>query len=385
MKILIVGAGIGGLTLSAYLQKYGIKPTIIEKAKKWKTIGYILALYPNGMKILKEIGADELVKKKGFVISKQLTLNKDGKKLCEMDFVGQENKHGPMYEIERDLVHKSLRNVNRNIDVRMGTTIKSIRQNKNHVEIIFNNGKRENYDVVVGADGINSQIRKLIDPREDKINYSGVTFWMFWLPRKKDFPKTVTYQFGNGKLFTMFPCKSKKKVEAFFTIPAKEHSFGNSSESVEDIKDLFKDMSGLTKVVIKNLKSQKPQIYHHDDDEVHAKNWYAGRVVMIGDSVHALSPVLGIGASMAMEDASVLADEISKFQLGKLSDENVRNIFERYYMRRFKRIDFLATKSKQMHLLIKYDGPLIFLRDILLKYMCRKFLRDIDNFLSEKI
>ena len=105
---------------------------------------------------------------------------------------------------------------------------------------------------------------------------------------------------------------------------------------------------------------------------------------MLGDSVHALSPLLGMGASMAMEDAFVLAEELSKLKSIKLTNQNLENTFKDYFRRRYKRTHFLAKRSRQAHLLIK-SKMFTPLRNLGVKLFYKIYLKEVDRFLSEKI
>lgn len=375
MKVLIVGAGIGGLTLAAYLQKYGIKPIVIEKAAQWKTIGYIIGLFPNGVRILDGINAAGQLKRKGAVIPEYCVKDGSGNTILEISFREWQQKYGPFIEVERDTLHRILRNLNKKTKIRMNTTIKSLQQTNAGVEVIFSNNKKEFFDVVVGADGINSQIRSFVQP-EAKKDYSGFTFWALWAPKGLGFPTSINYYFGNGKLFAVFPTKNSKYVCALFALPAKHHKFDDSTKSAEFLRKRFCDMGGIVPEILNNLPENPSEIYHNDDNEVHLSNWYQGRVVLLGDSIHALSPILGMGASMAMEDAYVLAEELSNNDI----DTALRN----YESRRKPRVKFLQRKSRESHLILSIRSPLYFLRNIILKWGYGKHYYNIlDKFISE--
>jgi len=378
MKILIVGAGIAGLSLAAFLREKGFDPAVVEQTKKWQTIGYVLGIWPNGLKMLEELNISEKIKKNAAILTGHTVTNNEGKLLRRTNFKGLEKKHGPIIEIDRDKLQKALLSINKKTNIRMNTKYVSLQQKNNKVEVKFSNGKKEIFDLVIGADGINSLVRKSIEPKV-KPDYSGFTFWFFWCKNVFNFPKGVIFQCGNGKLFAVFPSNSKSRITVLFGMPAKEHSFNISTKNKDYLLKNFSDMKGDVPKVLKHLPMNPTSIFHHDDDEVHLNLWYKGRVVLMGDSAHALSPLIGMGASMAMEDAFVLHEEISQYG-------QIENALALYEKRRQKRVSFFQKQSKQIHWLLSLKSPFDKPRNLLIKYIFGPILyKSMDKVLSEDI
>ena len=376
MKILIVGGGIGGLTLCSFLRKKGFQVTLIEKTRKWNTIGYIIGLFPNGVKIIKKLGAYKELRKIGQALPGYEVRDENGERLLGISFNEMRKKHGPLIEIERDGLHKILRNRNKGADIRLGLTVRSLKERKNKVRVTFSDNKKEEFDLVVGADGIDSRTRDYVLKKqvaEKPKRYTGFTFWILWSPRVFNFPKNVVHYFGDGKFLGMFP--SKKKLGILFMLATKQGSLKNQDPR-EFLKRRFSDIKGGVPNLIKNLPESK-EIFHHDDDETRAKSWYRGRVVLLGDSAHALSPVLGMGASMALEDAYVLSEELSK-------NKDVQGALENYFIQRKQRVDKLASWSKQVHSLMAVKKPFDKPRNLFIKHIYSKiYYRNIDKFLED--
>ena len=357
MKVLIVGAGIAGLALAKFLEKKA-DVLVIERSKNWKNIGFVLTLFPNGVQMLKKLGAESRLEKLTLKIPGTQVRGNNGETICEIRFKELEKRYAPVLEIEREDLHNLMRTLNRRTKIKMNTTIKDVKETQEGIEVTFNTGRKKNFDIVVGADGINSQLRKYIHPRTKK-DYSGFTFWYAWCPKVFKFPKdTITY-LGDGKVVGVFPTKNKNHAAIYFTMPAHQHQFEENWKNVDFLKRYFKDMGGDIPKILESLPEQDPTIYHHDDEEIHTYHWYKGRLVLIGDAAHALSPSLGMGASMALEDAYVLAEEISKKEIPKA--------FKNYAQRRYPRVEFLARKSREIHLLMGIGFPLCRIRNILMK------------------
>ncbi len=375
MKVLIVGGGIGGLVLASCLKKKGIDCAVIEKAKRWKTIGYVLGLYPNGVKILDHIGLGKRLEKEAAILEGYTIKDGEGKVLWEINFDSWRKKYGPLVLLERDKLHRMLRDITKGVKVRMDTTIVSIKQDgKNIVE--FSDGKKENFDLVVGADGVNSRVRDYVQPGSRKAS-SGFSFWVMWVPKIFKFPENIVYCFGNRKLFSVFPVKSKKYIAVAFAMPTRRIR-GNHENKADFLKKNFKDIGGVVPDVLDNLPENN-EIFYHEIEDLKIKNWRKGRAVLLGDAIHPISPILGMGASMAIEDAYVLADELSK-------TVSIDDAIDKYVQRRKARIAFMQKKSKDAHRVLSIGGWLYRIRNIILKYgYSKKYYRSLDKFLGKQI
>src|SRR5438876_468080 len=117
MKVLIVGAGIAGLSLSAHLQKQGIKPKIIEKAHSFQHIGYVLGLWSKGFETLDEFGIKEKIEKIGYDSSVFNIRNKKGNILKKIHFDHLTKKYGSTVLIHRADFHQLLQSLNKDIDI----------------------------------------------------------------------------------------------------------------------------------------------------------------------------------------------------------------------------------------------------------------------------
>ena len=367
MEVLVVGAGISGLAASAFLERKGYDVTVIERSKKLRPFGYTVILFPNGLRVLKELGVSKRIEEKGAKIPGIKIKNSADKTAINLSFNDIERAEGPVIDVGREELHKALRSANKKTKLKMGTTIKSLKQNKKSVLVTFSNGERKRFDFVIGADGINSQIRQIMHPTARK-DYSGFTFWVFWSPHIFNFPRNVVAQLGKRKGVIFFPSKSNRKITVFFTLPAKRHSVENPKENVKFLKEHYGDMKGMVSKVLPAIEQNKVEMYHHDDEEEHLRSWYKGRVLLLGDAAHALSPITGMGASMALEDAYVLFEELS-------NNKNVHEAFRSYVKRRRLRIDRLARFSRVSHKFLTSNIMIHILDVFVFKWMIEFFIK----------
>lgn len=359
MRILIVGGGIGGLTLCAFLRKNGLEPVLIEREQEWKTIGYVLGLFPNGYNVLADIGAAASVRAEAVELTSFTIKDGEGKAIRTTDFRALIEEIGPILEVERDHVHQVLREINESADIRMGTTLRALEQDAGSVYATFEDGKEEVFDLVVGADGINSQVRKIIFPEAAK-QYSGFTLWGTWIQGIQDLPRNPVNYFGDRAMVGIFPDKDPSRAGVLFMLPAPPKAF-DRTKCREHLQRYFSSMGGEVPAVLQALPPSD-EIYHNDDDEILLSQWHAGRIGLLGDSVHALSPILGMGASMAMEDASVLSQELMRA-------DTIEKALERYGRRRLPRVQFLSQWSKSVHQVLAVGSTLykprnLFVREV---------------------
>ncbi len=377
MKILIVGGGIGGLSLSAYLRKQGHEVVLIERSRTWRTIGYVLGLFPSGLRVLKEIGVADKLQALSKVLPSHVLKDHKGRTIRESSFERIHKKHGPVLETEREILHTLLREANDGADIRMGTTVTNIEQDEDGVNVTFNDDVRERFDLVVGADGINSQIRKYVQPKTNK-QYTGLTFWLMWVTGVTP-PKEVIYFLGDAKVAAVFPCNNDH-LAVMFGLPAKAHSYTDPLTFRAFLVDHFSDMPEPVATILKHLPEGPAEIYHNDDEEVHLKTWHSGRVVLLGDAIHALSPMLGMGASMALEDSRVLAEELGR------CDGDVSGAFNAYRRRRLPRVRHLARWSWLLHRLTNMGGRLSRVRNSLMKHvLARVYFWNLESFMNQKV
>lgn len=348
-KILIVGGGIGGLTLAACLYKRGIEARIIEKCPEWKTIGFVLGLFPNGLSVLRYLGIHQKIIDGGKILNHYEIRNIHDHDLWGFPF--EELKSDlPVIETERSNLHFTLVDATKNIDIRMNTTIIGVREEADGVTVTLSNGEIETYDTIIGADGIKSSLRKEVAPKITP-TYTGMTYWLVWIPRPYGIPDEVTQFIGKKRFFSIFPSKkSEHATAAFFGMPAPAHTYDNPETAKQNIIHHFGNLNNpIIDRIIANLPTSTIDIFHADDNEIHENVWYKGKIGFLGDAVHALSPLLGMGASMAMEDAYVLADELTK-------EQSLEEAFKKYASRRQSRISLLERSSKFIHKVILSKG-----------------------------
>lgn len=378
MKILIVGGGVAGTALAGFLSKTKKHDvTIIDSAPAWGDIGYVIALWGNGRKILKKIGIEDEIYKKSYEVPWNVFEDQSGNVLAGIYFKAF-SKYGETIITTRTTLHNALVGaIHENTTVNFNTTITAIEDLQQTTLVTFNDGRTEEYDLVVGADGIHSKVRELYFGKE-YLKYYGWNIWVFWSPLESH-TKGIIVSAGKGCLYGLYPTQDKCVVT--LAVDETLGSFGDVETRKERLLDMFKDFKTPISTQIKNIDSFE-EIFRDRLAYVDMDDWYKNRVVLVGDAQHATSPVTGMGASLALEDAYVLAQEISKVE-----STNVAEALLGYEKRRRKRLrDFRTNVHIVEEMIMTKSSTVSALRKILLKLIpVQYFVWRLSRVLQAKI
>jgi 2-polyprenyl-6-methoxyphenol hydroxylase-like FAD-dependent oxidoreductase len=161
-KILIVGAGIGGLTSAAALAQHGFSPELVERDPAWVAVGAGIAIQPNAMRILRWLGMDGSIRAVGAALRRWTFTDEQGEFLCQHDLDGLWGDLGPGVCITRRKLQQVLIAGAGPAPVRLGTSVSALVERDDCVSVAFTDGSVGEYDLVIGADGIHSVVRDLV-------------------------------------------------------------------------------------------------------------------------------------------------------------------------------------------------------------------------------
>jgi 2-polyprenyl-6-methoxyphenol hydroxylase-like FAD-dependent oxidoreductase len=329
MRVLVVGGGIGGLSTAIALRDRDVDVDVVEINPKWDVYGVGIIQPANAIRALDSLGIAEKAVEQGFAMKGSRFHDKDGNVLGEvpaLDLLGP--KYPPMNGITRPKLHALFQNAvnGSGADVRLGVTVDSVGDDGS---VTFSDGGEDTYDLVVGADGIHSRVRNLVFPDAPEPEYTGQIVWRYNVPRPEGLETLDMFVGSNGKagfvplsaelMYILYieavPADSVKMPEEELAGIFRERlaEFGGP---VAELRD--RDITDPAKVVVRPVESL-----------LVPKPWHRGRVVLVGDSAHATSPHVGQGGAMAMEDAVVLAEEVTTRDL----DAALGNYADRRYER----------------------------------------------------
>jgi len=357
LKIDIIGAGIGGLTLAIALKKKGFIINVFEQAPEIKTVGAGIVLANNAMQVYKQLGLKETLESQGNIIKGFNLATPDLKPMAAATLEQFEEKYGVRnVAIHRGILQQELAKQLTSEQLHTGYELNQINRGEDGLELQFNNGETVHSTLIIGADGANSKVRKSIFP-ESEIRHTNQICWRgvahYQLPDA--FQHELTEAWGKGVRFGFV--KIAPNMVYWFAVksfkPGKE-DLGNA-QLTNDFKD-FDPMVG-------ELLAATP------DDQIHAarlsdlkpmKQWSKGAICLLGDAAHAMTPNMGQGAGQSIEDALMLAQCLGLF--------NPNEAFERYQKLRLEKVTQIINRSWQIGKIAHLSNPVaVFLRNNLLK------------------
>lgn len=336
---LIIGGGIGGLTAGIALRQKGINVDIIERSKDWSVYGVGIIQQMNVVRAMGELGIldDYLSHSFGFD-STTLFVGPGGVQDAKFE---TPRLAGPDYPSNAGIRRPDLQTVlaqgveKAGAKVRLGTVVSDMNDDGEGVDVTFSDGSSARYDIVIGADGIFSQTRETILPDAPKPLYTGQWVWRYNFPRPADLdgiqvfagPLNAGFVPMTTDLMYMFlvsqePDTTPLPVEGA-AAALRSRASRMPPPQVAAIIDQITDDAGVVARPMETILLEG--------------DWHKGRVVLLGDAVHASTPHLAQGAGMAIEDALVLAEELTKAA--------PEDAFKAYRTRRMPRVSHVAKNS----------------------------------------
>lgn len=296
--ILIVGAGIGGLTLAHALNRHGIPFDLIDRVPQPAPVGAGLMLHHNALNLLDKLGFHDPLRERGLPFTALEVALENGETLQLLNLKNVADIHA--LGIHRAELHQIL---GASLKVAWGQSIRAFRQAPEQVHVTLSSGEERRYALLVGADGLRSGVRgQLLGV--SNLRYSGYTCWRFTTAQIPELTHPVEY-WGKGRRLGLVNIGQGRNY-GYATLNAPAGQLQAEEGRAAHLQNLFQGFPDLVQRVLTGLTDQ--DIIHDDLHELAAHHWHADRVALLGDAAHAMTPNLGQGAGMAIEDAVVLAE-----------------------------------------------------------------------------
>ncbi|MEU8204168.1 FAD-dependent monooxygenase [Streptosporangium sp. NPDC049046] len=298
----VIGAGIGGLAAAVALQRRGWDVTVFERAASLESVGSGLAVAANALKALDTFGAGDEIRELSAVQGSGGIRRSDGRWLVKTSAEAASARHGGDSVVllrRADLIAMLFSRLT------PGTVRLNARVSGVHAEsgVVTLPGEQVEADLVVAADGINSVIRSALFPGHPAPRYAGVTSWRVLIPAAGA-PGEAYESWGRGRVFGVMPLVGGTSYcYATDTVPAG----GGGGDQLAELRRLFGDWHSPIPELLAAASSEK--VLRNDIRHLATPlpAMHRGRVALLGDAAHAMTPNLGQGACQAIEDAVVLA------------------------------------------------------------------------------
>jgi 2-polyprenyl-6-methoxyphenol hydroxylase-like FAD-dependent oxidoreductase len=339
-KVLVVGGGITGTVLALSLANKGAKVTLVEHSPVWHGIGHGITLQGNALAAFKSVGIYEDLEKRGYAFNDFTIYTANGDVIMSMPTArtGGPDLPATVGALRTDLQELLCDKVyaNSNIEVRLGSSVETYINIEGGVSVTFKDSTTETFELMVGCDGINSQIRDLMGITE-KPKSIGMSIWRVVTGRPADMTCSGVYE-GGPRYKAGYTPISETECYAFLLDEDLDESLLGSNASVELLRERSAGYGGIYGQA-RDLIKHDAQVDFRRIEAVDLKEpWYRGRAIIIGDAAHACPPLIAQGAAMCAEDAVVLADELFK-------NDSIDAALESFMARRLPRVRMVLENS----------------------------------------
>jgi 2-polyprenyl-6-methoxyphenol hydroxylase-like FAD-dependent oxidoreductase len=314
-KALIIGGGIAGPATALALQRAGFEPVVFEAYPQTSAdIGSYLAVTPNGLDALRTLDALHLARAIGIPTHKNVLWSGSGQHLANVPLGAPLADGTPALTMKRTRLGRALQDeaIRRGVRVEFGKRLAGATDTQDGLVVArFENGSEEVGDLLIGADGIRSRTRQLIDPAAPAGRYVGLlNFGGYTAEAALDAEPEAWHMIFGRRAFFGYILDGAGGVVWFANVPrhpvTPEERAATSDEAWQQyLMDLFAEDRGPAVDLIRRGVLELAGDSTHDLPRV--PTWHRGRMIVIGDAAHAPSPSSGQGASLALEDAVVLA------------------------------------------------------------------------------
>jgi 2-polyprenyl-6-methoxyphenol hydroxylase-like FAD-dependent oxidoreductase len=331
MRVLIAGGGVAGLTLAAKLRQQGRVPLVVERAREYGEAGYGISLYPLGSCVLHGLGVYDQFIARGVQCRRYEIADHAGQPLQSADVSVFTDDVGPMVMLSRTALIDVLRQACAELPVRMGITVTSIDQTVDVVRVVFSDGSTQEFDLVIGCEGIHSPVRAQAIGEPETFD-TGWTLWTWWGPDGLFASDSIREFWGRAYFFGAYPIPGRCMFAAGLPNEAVEDPGAGTEAIRPQITGAFRELIDRVNKVRLAFKDAVT-LFAWPMIDVRSHKWYSGRVALCGDAAAAFLPTAGVGASIALRSAAALADELSRTDA-----EHVELALELYVKRCRKRV-----------------------------------------------
>jgi 2-polyprenyl-6-methoxyphenol hydroxylase-like FAD-dependent oxidoreductase len=345
LSIAIVGAGMGGMTAAATLSRIGFDVRLYEQATRFERIGAGIQMMPNSMKVLRGIGVEERLRQTAFEPYSHLNREWDTGRV-KRELPMPESLFGAPYLcMHRADLHQALSGAVPEDILRLRKKLVGLSESRRRITLSFADGTREHADAVIGADGVHSIVREIIIGPDIPIHKGRIAYRAIFssaLLNGRDIGPSRTKWWGIDRHIVIYYTTATRSELYFVTsVPEPAEWMTRESWSAKgDVKELREAYEGFHSDVRAVLEAcpdcHKWAILEREP----LSRWSKGRIVLLGDACHPMTPYMAQGAATSIEDAAILAR-----CLEEVDGEDIEGAFRRYEAHRKPRTSRIQAIS----------------------------------------
>ena len=339
-SVLVVGGGITGCIAAISLAQRGVEVTLVERAPQWYGVGHGITVQGNALSVFRELGVLEDILAKGHGFDQVRMRRADGTDLATITVArtGGADLPATMGALRSDIQDVLVAKIRElGIEVRLGTELTGFHNVDSHVEAGLSDGRVENYDLIIAADGIKSATRRLLGIPEDK-SPTGMGIWRAVVKRKPDMNISGLYYHGPEYKVGFTPISDELAYAYVLTRPERPD---NGLSDAEEMRRLLAGYAGDVPFIRDQITEETFVNFQPIEWLFVDGPWHRGRVVAVGDAVHACPPLIAQGAAQCSEDALLLADYITR-------EGEIEVLLREFEERRKPRVKLVVDASLQL-------------------------------------
>jgi 2-polyprenyl-6-methoxyphenol hydroxylase-like FAD-dependent oxidoreductase len=350
MNVTIIGGGVGGLALARALHLRGIPCEVFEKTPRFTDCGAALTMWPNGMRALRELGLERRVANTGWPVAASEIRRPDGSLLLTTDVTEVSRRaEAPTVAIRRAELHAALLDGAAAVPVHTGKRLAAIREDHDSVTARFSDGTESRGTILIGSDGIWSQVRRHI-AGEAEPRHLGYSLWR-GLARLHDPGLRSGHAFETWSRGARFGMVQVGPEHVYWYAGLNDGPGGGFAEALPVLRDRFGTWHD---PIPRVLDPRVTEFALHTEimDRPPLPTWRRGRIALLGDAAHPMTPDLGQGACSAVEDALCLAECL-------VASGTYESVLACYEARRRERCAAVAEKSRRIGLVSQWENPIL--------------------------
>jgi 2-polyprenyl-6-methoxyphenol hydroxylase-like FAD-dependent oxidoreductase len=344
-KVIIIGGGIGGVTAAIALQRAGFDVTVFERAEELREVGSGLPLWTNALRALQKIGLEHVLEALGATVTAGSISTWRGDTLVDLRTEELLKRLGTINAVvhRAELLALLLETLGTD-RVHLGAACVGFTQDATGICARFADGQEAHGDVLIGADGLHSVIRaQLFGAAKPK--YAGYTCWR----GVAHITGLETWAWGKGNQFGITPM-SKGRAYWFAQRYAPEGAKDKAVGRKREVLEMFEDWHDPIPAVVQ--ATAEADILRNDIYEsVPLRHWSSGRVTLLGDAAHTMTPNLGQGACQAIEDAVELAECLK-------AEQDIVSALKVYEKRRITRTKRITLLARLIGKVVQWENPI---------------------------
>ncbi|WP_341996007.1 FAD-dependent monooxygenase [Microbacterium sp. LWH7-1.2] len=344
-KVAIAGSGVAGLAAAIQLAKAGVEVDVFEAKPEVSALGSGISLQGNALRVFDALGAWDDIRAAGYAFE-GLNLRAPGPGAPIVAQLPDLKTGGPDYPSSMGIPRPDLARIlldhaeKAGADVRFGARITGIEQTDDAVEVFVDGAFVGTYDLLIGADGLNSTVREMVGI-DTKPEPTGMGIWRAFVSRPAEVTSTELY-YGGPMYIAGYTPTGDDSMYAFLVEKAQDR-FGVSDEEASRImREESRAYDGPWNAIRADLEAGAHANYTWFTKHLVEEPWNRGRVVIIGDAAHSCPPTIAQGAAQGLEDALVLTELLVQ------RDALDQQLWDDFHTRRLPRAKAVVEASVQL-------------------------------------